>query len=138
MKWYLKVIRQAFDFSTRARRMEYWMFVLINFLFCIVAAVLDNVLGLTFKFDNLDGNPMPIYYGWIYIIYGLFAFIPGLAVLVRRLHDTGKSGWMFLIVLIPVIGWVWILVLLFTDSQPHENKWGHNPKGDPADFLEPA
>jgi uncharacterized membrane protein YhaH (DUF805 family) len=54
--------------------------------------------------------------------------IPGLAVGVRRLHDVGKSGWMFLIVLIPLIGGIWLLVLFCTDSQLENNKWGQNPK----------
>ena len=55
-------------------------------------------------------------------------FIPGLAVAVRRLHDIGKSGWMILIALIPVIGAIWILVLMVTDSNPGENLYGVNPK----------
>jgi uncharacterized membrane protein YhaH (DUF805 family) len=54
--------------------------------------------------------------------------IPGLAVTVRRLHDVGKSGWMFFIVLIPLIGTIWLLVLMMTDSQQGINKWGPNPK----------
>jgi uncharacterized membrane protein YhaH (DUF805 family) len=55
-------------------------------------------------------------------------FVPGLAVLVRRLHDVGKSGWMYFIALIPIIGAIWLLVLLFTDSQQGDNNWGANPK----------
>jgi uncharacterized membrane protein YhaH (DUF805 family) len=58
----------------------------------------------------------------------LAVFIPGLAVLVRRLPDSGRSGWMVLITLIPLIGVIWMLVLLVTDSEPGTNKWGPNPK----------
>jgi uncharacterized membrane protein YhaH (DUF805 family) len=58
----------------------------------------------------------------------LVLFIPGLAVAVRRLHDIGKSGWMLLITLIPLIGVIWLLVLLLTDSNSEENLYGANPK----------
>ena len=119
MNWYLKVLKQYADFGGRARRKEYWMFVLFNVIFAIVAMGLDNLLGITFG---------EIPYGPIYAIYGLAVFIPGLAVVVRRLHDIGKSGWWILITLIPLIGGIWMLVLLVTDSESGTNKWGPNPK----------
>ena len=83
MKWYLKVLNQYADFNGRARRTEYWMFVLFNILFSILAMILDNILDTT-----IDG----LGYGTIYFLYVFGVFIPGLAVSVRRLHDTGKSG----------------------------------------------
>ena len=119
MDWYLKVLKQYADFSGRARRKEYWMFALFNMIFAIVAMILDNVLGIA-----MEG----IGYGPLYGLYALAMLIPGLAVGVRRLHDVGKSGWMFLIVLIPLIGAIWLLVLFFTDSQLENNKWGQNQK----------
>lgn len=119
MNWYLKVLKQYADFSGRARRTEYWMFVLFNIIFAIIAMVLDNILGIA-----IEG----IGYGPLYGLYALTLLIPGLAVGVRRLHDVGKSGWMFLIVFIPIIGPIWLLVLFCTDSQQGSNKWGENPK----------
>lgn len=119
MNWYLKVLNQYADFSGRARRKEYWMFVLFNMIFAIVAMILDNVLGIAWEL---------IGYGPLYALYLLVMFIPGLAVSVRRLHDVGKSGWMFLIVLIPIVGVIWFLVLLCSDGQQGSNKWGQNPK----------
>lgn len=119
MNWYLKVLKQYVDFSGRARRKEYWMFALFNLLFAIVAMILDNVLGIA-----IEG----VGYGPLYGLYALAVLIPGLAVAVRRLHDVGKSGWMFLIVLIPIVGAIWLLVLMMTDSEPGVNKWGENPK----------
>lgn len=119
MEWYLKVLKQYADFSGRARRKEYWMFVLFNMIFAIVAAILDNVLGIA-----MEGTG----YGPLYGIYALAVLIPGLAVAVRRLHDVGKSGWMILITLIPLIGAIWLLVLLVTDSNLGENQYGQNPK----------
>jgi uncharacterized membrane protein YhaH (DUF805 family) len=119
MNWYLKVLKQYADFSGRARRKEYWMFVLFNMIFGIVAIILDNILGLT-------AGELP--YGVFYFLYVLAVLIPGLAVFVRRLHDVGKSGWMILIALIPIIGAIWLLVLMVTDSNPGENQYGVNPK----------
>lgn len=119
MNWYLKVLKQYADFSGRARRKEYWMFVLFNMIFAIIAIILDNVLGLT-------AGELP--YGVFYFLYVLAILIPGLAVAVRRLHDVGKSGWMILISLIPLIGAIWLLVLMVTDSNPGENQYGPNPK----------
>jgi uncharacterized membrane protein YhaH (DUF805 family) len=119
MNWYLKVLKQYADFNGRARRKEYWMFALFNFIFLIVAIILDNVLGLT-------AGKLP--YGVFYFLYAFAVLIPGIAVSVRRLHDIGKSGWMILIVLIPLIGAIWLFVLTVMDSNPGENKYGPNPK----------
>lgn len=124
MKWYLKVLSNYATFTGRARRSEFWFFVLFNMIFGIVAMVLDNVFGSTFEM----GYGMSLPYGYIYVLYTLAVLIPGLAVVVRRLHDVGKSGWMYFIVLIPLIGAIWLLVLLATDSKPGTNKWGENPK----------
>ena len=119
MKWYLAVLKKYAVFSGRARRKEYWMFVLFNFIFLIVAVLLDNLLGTNF---GLGG------YGWIYLLYALAVLIPALAVLIRRLHDIGKSGWWIFISLIPLAGEIWVLVLLATDSKPGQNQYGPNPK----------
>ena len=119
MNWYLKVLKQYADFSGRARRKEYWIFVLFNMIFAMIALILDNVLGLTV-------GELP--YGVIYFLYLLAVVIPSLALAVRRLHDVGKSGWMILISLIPIVGAIWLLVLMVTDSNTGENEYGANPK----------
>ena len=119
MNWYLKVLKQYADFSGRARRKEYWMFVLFNMIFAIFAMILDIVLGIA-----IEG----VGYGPLYGLYALAVLIPGLAVAIRRLHDVGKSGWMILISLIPLIGAIWLLVLMVTDSNSGENEYGQNPK----------
>ena len=113
MYWYLKVLKQYADFNGRARRQEYWMFVLFNIIVSIVASVLDSILGT---------------WGAIAGLYGLAILIPGLAVGVRRLHDIGKSGWMLLIALIPIIGAIWLIILFVGDSAPGSNEYGANPK----------
>jgi len=119
MNWYLKVLKQYADFNGRARRTEYWMFVLFNLIFSIVAILIDRLVGSTIGI-------LP--YGVFYILYALALIIPSLAVGVRRLHDIGKSGWMLLISLIPIIGTIWLLILFVSDSNPGDNQYGSNPK----------
>jgi uncharacterized membrane protein YhaH (DUF805 family) len=119
MNWYLHVLKNYAQFNGRARRTEYWMFALLNLIFAAVALIIDNVAGIAI--DHL-------FYGPLYILYMLAVFIPGLAVSVRRLHDVGKSGLWILIAFIPIIGAIWLLVLMVTDSIPGENQYGPNPK----------
>ena len=118
MYWYFKVLRNYAVFRGRARRKEYWMFTLINIIFIIVVSLLDTII-FGIHFDGV---------GPLYVIYFLGVFIPSLAVLVRRLHDVGKSGWWILIIFIPLVGAVWLFILTLLDSQPGENKYGSNPK----------
>jgi uncharacterized membrane protein YhaH (DUF805 family) len=125
MKWYLHVLRNYANFNGRARRTEYWMFILFNIIFAVAANLVDMILFGKFS----DGNTI----GILSPIYSLAMFIPGLAVLIRRLHDAGKSGWFWLIVLIPIIGWIWLIVVLCSDSEP-DNEYGPNPKGTEFDF----
>ncbi len=82
-------------------------------IFAIVAGILDSLLGTPF-----------IFYG----LYLLAMLIPGLAVAVRRLHDVNKSGWFMFVALIPLIGGIWLLILMVTDSTPGDNEYGSNPK----------
>ena len=119
MNWYLVVLNNYAGFSGRARRKEYWMFVLFNMIFAFVAMILDNVFGIA-----IEG----VGWGPIYGLYLLAIIIPSIAVAVRRLHDVGESGWMVLISLIPIVGAIWLLVLMVKDSNPGENQYGANPK----------
>ena len=123
-KYYLNILTNKYaDFSGRARRKEYWMWTLYATLIFILAMIMDNMLGLNFELLGQD-----LGYGWMYVIAGIINFIPGLSIVVRRLHDIGKSGWFYLIILIPIIGFIWILILLCSDGVTEENKWGTNPK----------
>ena len=128
MKWYLKVVRDNYaNFNGRASRQEYWMFTLFMIIFSIVAMIADNILATVFTVGE-GSYAVSMGYGWIYLIYYLALFLPCLAVVVRRLHDTGKSGWFYFIVLIPLVGAIWILILFCTDSNPGENNYGPSPK----------
>ena len=122
MNWYLKVLKQNLDTSGRARRKEFWMFALFNMIFITVLIILLNFFGIVNEIYKAPGIH-------IFCLSLTFAVMfPGFGVTIRRLHDIGKSGFMALIVLIPCIGPIWLLVLLFTDSQKGSNKWGQNPK----------
>ncbi|MBN1304310.1 MAG: DUF805 domain-containing protein [Anaerolineales bacterium] len=119
MNWYLAVMKKYVEFSGRARRKEYWMFVLFNVIFSVVAIGLDNLFG---TFDSETGS------GLVSGLYSLAVLLPALAVLVRRLHDIGKSGWWWFIILIPLAGPIWLIILLATEGQAGENQYGLNPK----------
>ncbi len=108
MNWYVKCLQQYADFNGRARRTEYWMFTLVNSIIVIVLSIIGIKL--------------------LSSLYGLAVLIPGLAVAVRRLHDIGKSGWMYLLMLIPLIGWIWLIILFCQDGEAEANQWGENPK----------
>lgn len=113
MKWYLEVLKKYAVFNGRARRKEYWMFVLFNVIVAFILGIIDGILGTT-----------PIIYG----IYMLAVILPSISVVVRRLHDIGKSGWWFFIIFIPLIGGLWMLGLMCTEGKPGENEYGLNPK----------
>ncbi len=119
MNWYLDAWKNYINFQGRARRKAYWMFVLFNIIAAVLVGMLDSVLGL----GGESG------YGPISGLYSLAVFLPGLALAVRRLHDTGRTGWWMLIGLIPLIGWIVLLVFFVQDSQPGSNQYGPNPKG---------
>jgi uncharacterized membrane protein YhaH (DUF805 family) len=110
------VLTQYVGFSGRARRSEYWFFVLFNVLLSIVAGIIGGLI----KFPLLS------------TLISLALLLPALAVSIRRLHDTGRSGWWLLIGLIPLVGLIVLIVFFVQDSQPGQNAFGPNPKGAPA------
>ncbi len=167
MKWFIKCLKQYADFEGRARRKEYWWFILINFIISMILLIGWMVPFFKMAFvaastGSEDFNPMEVLstmmknpFMYLYLVYYLAVLIPSIAVMVRRLHDTGKSGlWVFLLVggsilgsfaslfqtisygLYVVLALVCIattilgLVWLFTDSQYGPNQYGPNPKGE--------
>lgn len=119
MKWFLIVLKKYAEFSGRAQRAEYWFFTLFYLIFFLALSLIDGAAGLF----NAE-------YG-LGLLGGLFALamiIPSIAVTVRRLHDTSRSGWWLLISLIPLIGGIVLLVFVCLDSTPGTNAYGPNPK----------
>lgn len=113
------VLTQYVGFSGRARRSEYWWFFLFSVLVSIVTSILDTALGT--NFENSTN-------GVIGLIVSLALLLPSLAVAVRRLHDTDRSGWWILIGLIPIIGWIVLLVFYVQDGTAGPNRFGPSPK----------
>ena len=121
MNWYLEVLKKYAVFSGRARRKELWYFTLINSIILLVLTITDGLIG-TFSIETGVGL--------LSSIYNLAIIIPNLAVTVRRLHDTDRSAWWLLIMLIPLIGIIVLLVFMMLDSNAGENKFGVNPKDE--------
>lgn len=117
MNWYLEVLRKYAVFEGRAGRSEYWYFMLFNIIISIVLAVIAGALGLA---DDRGNNILSS-------IYALAVLIPGIAVTVRRLHDTGKSGWFILLGLIPCVGGIILLVFMIQGSDFGANEYGEDP-----------
>ena len=119
MSWYLEVLKKYAVFDGRARRKEYWMFFLINIVVLAVLAAIDNLIGIRIHQAGV---------GLLQSLYSLAVLIPSIAVTVRRLHDTGRTGWWILIGLIPFIGGIILLIFMVLDSEPGTNQYGPNPK----------
>ena len=119
MNWWLAAMKKYIDFSGRARRKEYWMFILFNLIFGVVALILDFTLG------SINEN---LGYGLFYSLFSLGIILPTWSVTIRRLHDVGKSGWWIFIGLLPFIGGIWLFILTITDGQADLNRYGTNPK----------
>ena len=111
MEYFLGAYKKYADFTGRARRKEFWMFVLFYFIVSIVLGIVDSIIGF-----QLLG-----------LLFSLGSLIPSLASGARRLHDTGRSGWWQLLYLIPLIGLIIMIVFLVQDSHP-DNEYGPNPK----------
>ncbi|MDR0834574.1 MAG: DUF805 domain-containing protein [Candidatus Symbiothrix sp.] len=127
--WYTKPWHQYADFRGRARRKEYWIFSLVNSL--IIGLTLGLGFGLMFAGGMGASETIAVVGLILTILGGLFslaAFIPSLAVAIRRLHDSGKSGWWYLICLVPCVGGLILFIFMLLDSEPSENQWGRNPK----------
>ena len=116
-KFYLCVFQNYFNFKGRAGLAEYWYFVLFNFIICVILGIIDNIVG---------AKSIIVY------VYSLAVLIPSLGLTVRRLHDIGKSGWMILVSLIPLVGAIWLIVLLAKKGDPKDNEFG------PAEVAAPA
>ncbi len=130
VNYWLMAFKKYAEFSGRARRSEYWYYALMNFIIMMgvyvlfIACIIGGVGILAGVF------------GFVVLAFVLATIIPSLAVLVRRLHDTGKSGWFYFVSFIPIAGPIWLLVLLVTDSQQGDNEYGPNPKtGSQIDLI---
>ncbi|EPX1268606.1 DUF805 domain-containing protein [Escherichia coli] len=114
MQWYLSVLKNYVGFSGRARRKEYWMFTLINAIVGAIINVIQLILGLELPYLSM--------------LYLLATFLPVLALAIRRLHDTDRSGGWALLFFVPFIGWLVLLVFFCTEGTSGSNRYGNDPK----------
>ena len=119
MSWYVRVLKKYAVFSGRARRKEYWYFALFNLIIALVLGLIDGLVGTYSVVGGL---------GLLGGLYYLAVLLPTIGVSVRRLHDTGRSGWWLFIVLIPLIGAIILLIYMVSDSQAGTNQYGPSPK----------
>ncbi|MDY0971342.1 DUF805 domain-containing protein [Siccibacter turicensis] len=120
MDWYIKVLKNYVGFRGRACRKEYWMFILVNIILTVVLSLVDKMLG----WQRAGGE------GVLTTLYGIFLFLPGWAVHFRRLHDTDRSAWWLLLLLIPVVGWLVILIFNCQRGTAGANRFGPVPEQD--------
>jgi uncharacterized membrane protein YhaH (DUF805 family) len=117
MNWYLEVLKHKYaTFDGRAHREEFWMFTLVNFGISVALSLVENMLN----FWLLSG------------LYAVAVLVPSIALAVRRLHDTNRSGWWILLWLIPVLGFIVLVIFWIQPSDPGENPYGPNPRSSGA------
>lgn len=121
MNYYLDVWHEYFDFSGRARRKEYWFFTLYHGLIILIG----EALAVTSYREN---SALDRIFWSVLVLYVLASIIPAIAVTVRRLHDINKSGWWYFISMVPVVGGIWLLILMCTDGTNGPNTYGPDPK----------
>jgi uncharacterized membrane protein YhaH (DUF805 family) len=119
MSWFVEALKKYAVFSGRSRRKEYWYYVLFVAIISIVLNMIDGLLG---TYNGSTGA------GLLSTIFSLAVLIPSIAVSVRRLHDIDRTGWWVLIGLVPLIGWIVLLIFHVQDSTPGTNRYGPNPK----------
>ena len=138
MEWYLKVVRDNYaNFSGRARRKEFWMFVLFNIIISWGLSLIDHMLGFTYQSEPVDIDMAGMEWmsrfqstGYLSSIYSLAVLIPSIAVAVRRMHDIGKSGWNILWWFVCCIGWIVFIYLSAKEGENGTNEYGLDPKGN--------
>lgn len=124
INWFIRALKKYSDFKGRARRKEYWWFILINVLIIIALATVESVCNIS----QIE-LAMHLNIGLLNGTYMLIMLCPTLAVTTRRLHDTNRSGWWQLIYLLPIIGAFVIFIHVLEDSKPGDNYYGKNPRG---------
>jgi uncharacterized membrane protein YhaH (DUF805 family) len=121
MNWYLLALKKYATFTGRAQRSEFWYFMLFYLIFALILSGIDNMTG---TFDRKAGMG---------VLSGLFMvamIVPNISVTVRRLHDTDRSGWWFLICLVPLAGSIILLIFMVQKGSEGDNRFGPNPLGD--------
>ena len=143
MEWMILPLKRYAQFSGRSQRKEYWMFLLFVVIGSFVFSFLDSLLGLGGGFSHYDYGAAGAYGaganmrgGILNGIFSLAIIVPSISVACRRLHDIDKSGWWMLIGLIPLVGWIIVIVWYCTDGTHGPNRFGPDPKADLGDLRD--
>ena len=118
MSWYFQVLKKYAVFDGRAGRSEYWYFVLFTSIISLVLGFIEGLAGIAPEAD----------YSVLAVIYSLAVLLPSIGVSIRRLHDTGRSGWWLFISLVPFIGGIILLIFLVGNSQEGTNQYDPSPR----------
>ena len=118
MNYFLDALKNYATFSGRATRQQYWMFVLFSVIFSFLLGIVDGLFGFVNEIDM----------GLLSTLFSLAILIPSIAILARRLHDIGRTGWWILLIFIPLIGAIVILIFTLLDSEKNENQYGESLK----------
>lgn len=132
MEWVLMPLKRYAEFTGRSRRKEFWTWYLFVLIMYFVLMYLDAALGLggtATGYAQGGSVGFNMTGGWLTILFMLAVLVPNIAVAVRRMHDIGKSGWMVLIGIIPLIGWIIVLFFYAQPGEPGPNRYGPDPKG---------
>ncbi len=121
MGWYLAVLKKYAVFSGRASRSEFWWFVLFNIIVSFVLGFIEGLIGMSNEYG----------YGPLSGIYMLAVLLPSIGVAIRRLHDSGKTGWWLLLSFVPIVGAIVLIIFYVLDSDPGANEYGEPVKGQP-------
>ena len=128
MNWYIEPYKKYAVFTGRSGRKEFWTFTIVNIIIGIILINIDNLIGTYTLIQYSNGFCYD--YGWLHGLFSLAVLIPGIAVMVRRLHDTSRSGFIIFLALIPIIGFIILLIFMLLDSTPAENQYGKCPKDE--------
>lgn len=126
LDWMLMPLRRYADFNGRSRRKEFWMFLLGVIVASIVIGIVESILGLTGMVFGV--------YGPLTTLFFLAIIVPYIAVIVRRLHDQDRTGWLALLLLVPIVSLV-LLVFMFLEGTKGPNRFGEDPKGGAAETF---
>lgn len=121
MEWATLPLKKYADFTGRSRRKEYWSFFLLCLVGAVVLSLVDGILGM--------GGMIGGVYGPLTTLFLLALLVPSIAVGIRRLHDTDRSGWWILIALVPFVGGLILLVFYVLEGTRGPNQYGPDPKG---------
>ncbi len=131
MYWYILALRNYFNFSGRSRRKEFWMFTLFNYLIMFLIVIMDNMLTertpMEYPYESSPFSGFSVYIA----VYALLMVIPTISLQIRRLHDTGRSGWNLFLSIIPLVGPIMLLVYFCTEGDEGNNEYGPDPKTIP-------